>query len=137
MLNKIKWMILAIVLITACQNDSKKKPSEMTSKTNTETSKLVGSWVQPNPINEKEVQGFSLHKDGTAESINMNTLKYKNWWVESDTLNLVVESIGNGLTFIDTSKFEVAKINDQELDKTANNNQLEGFIGVVISQHQE
>jgi len=38
---------------------------------------IYGSWVQPNPIYEKEVQGFKLNKDSSAESINMATLVYK------------------------------------------------------------
>ena len=30
-------------------------------------------WVEPNPINKEQVQGFLLNCDGTAESIGMET----------------------------------------------------------------
>ena len=62
------------------------------------------------------MQGFKLEKGGTAESINLATLKYKNWWYEAGELNLVVESIGNKISFTDTVKYEVTKITDKELE---------------------
>ena len=116
MINKIVSVLLAIVLTTSCQSDPKKTTSESAPGMGVDSDKFIGSWVQPNPINEKEVQGFTLKKDGTAESINFSTLKYKNWWYESPELNLVVESIGNKISFTDTTKYEVAKITDKELE---------------------
>ena len=116
MISRIGIILLAIALTTSCQNHSNKAASESTSMTGVDTGKFIGSWVQPNPINEKEVQGFTLKQDGTAESINMATLKYKRWWYESDTLNLVVESIGNGVSITETVPYEVAKITDKELE---------------------
>ena len=68
---------------------------------------MIGSWVQPNPINEKEVQGFTLKSDGTAASVNMATLVYKKWWTEKGKLILVAESIGNGSSSIDTTQYEI------------------------------
>ena len=109
-------VLLATALTISCQSNPKKTTSESTPGTGVDRDKFIGSWVQPNPINEKEVQGFTLKKDGTAESINFSTLKYKNWWYESDELNLVVESIGNKISFLDTTKYEVAKITDKELE---------------------
>ena len=116
MINKIGTVVLALVLATSCQSDPQKTSLEGGSGTGVDTSQFIGSWVQPNPINEKEVQGFKLEKDGTAESINLATLKYRNWWYESGELNLVVESIGNKISFTDTVKYEVTKITDKELE---------------------
>ncbi|MGG5577201.1 lipocalin family protein [Myroides sp. C15-4] len=82
---------------------------EATAPQATDTKALVASWTQPNPINDKEVQGFELKEDGTAASINMATLKTNTWWVEGDQLFLEQESIGNGTSSLDTVsyKFEV------------------------------
>ena len=101
--NKIGSILLAIMLAISCQSNPKKTISESAPGMSVDSDKFIGSWVQPNPINEKEVQGFNLKKDGTAESINFSTLKYKNWWYESDELILVVESIGNKISFTDTT----------------------------------
>lgn len=116
MANKIGIALFVIMLATSCQSDSKENASERISRTGADASRFIGDWVQPNPINESEVQGFALKKDGTAESINMATLQYKNWWYESDKLNLVAESIGNGISFMDTAKYEVVKITDTTLE---------------------
>ena len=116
MVNKIGTIVLALVLTSSCQSDPKKTSPEGGSGTSIDTNQFIGSWVQPNPINEKEVQGFKLEKDGTAKSINLATLKYKNWWYEAGELNLVIESIGNKISFTDTGKYEVIKITDKELE---------------------
>lgn len=44
-------------------------------KSNIEATQFIGSWIQPNPINDKEVQGFILKNDGTAQSINYEVAK--------------------------------------------------------------
>ena len=116
MINKTASVLLAILLTTSCHTDQKKISPGDSSDASVELDRFTGSWVQPNPINEKELQGFNLKKDGTAESINMATLQYKNWWYEEDQLNLIVESIGNKISFLDTTKFEVTKITDKELE---------------------
>ena len=102
--------ILTVFTFLSCNHTSKQETTNAgssDSKTENITNPLVGSWVQPNPINEKEVQGFTLKSNGTAESINMATLVYKKWWNEEGKLILVAESIGNGLSSMDTTKFEV------------------------------
>ncbi len=77
---------------------------------------FVGSWVEPNPINDKEVQGFKLNADGTASSINMETLKYKAWKIEPGKLLLIAESIGNGVSFTDTTTCEIVLVGSKTLD---------------------
>ena len=71
--------------------------------------------MQPNPINEKEVQGFKLNKDSSAESINMATLVYKYWWLRDHNLNLVSESKGNKQTIVDTTMYHVVQLTNKEL----------------------
>ena len=102
--------ILAAFTFLSCNQTSKQEATNATDsdpKTENITNLLLGSWVQPNPINEKEVQGFTLKNNGTAESINMATLLYKKWWAEEGKLVLVSESIGNGSSSIDTTKYEI------------------------------
>ncbi len=105
-------------MFTACQQKSAQENKEQ-EKAATETitpNPLIGSWVEPNPINEKEVQGIILNEDGTAVSINMATLVFKKWWKQNDELVLVSESVGNKLTIVDTSTYQIVKINQQELE---------------------
>jgi len=114
----ITFAILAGLTIVSCNNTIKEGEPE---KTITETVKdttnlLVGSWVQPNPINDKEVQGFLINSDGTAESINMATLLYKKWWQEDGKLILIMESVGNGSSSIDTLKYDIVKNTTTELE---------------------
>lgn len=80
------------------------------------TDLLIGAWVEPNPINANEMQGFELMEDSVAQSINMATLVYRKWWKEDGKLVLVAESRGNGITISDTAKYEVVKITEQELE---------------------
>ncbi|NQX42308.1 Lipocalin-like [Pedobacter steynii] len=117
----IKNTLLGAMLIvaTSCsqtsqqnaQNEKKSGP-----ETENSTSLLIGSWVEPNPINKNEVQGITISNDGTAKSINMATLVYKKWWKEDNKLVLVAESIGNGSSSLDTTKYEIIKLNDKELE---------------------
>ena len=59
---------------------------------------IQGKWIEPNPINADEVQGFELKQDGTASSINMATLAFQQWNLENGELLLKSQSIGNGQT---------------------------------------
>ncbi|HWS61100.1 MAG TPA: lipocalin family protein [Flavobacterium sp.] len=112
--------ILASLTFFSCNKTS--KGAETTPETTVkETAKdttnlLVGSWVQPNPINDKEVQGFTIKSDGTAESINMATLLYKKWWEEDGKLILVSESIGNSSSSMDTMRYDIVKNTATELE---------------------
>ena len=126
------------LIIISCQNSSQSDPHDISDSQalvtrNTDTAKLIelmyGTWLQPNPINEKEVQGFKLNKDGSAESINMATLIYRNWWINDQHLYLVRESKGNKQTITDTIVFPVLHVTDQELilkdrDRTVNYKKL-------------
>jgi hypothetical protein len=120
MTKKVVTIVLLVSLTTISCNQITKQETkhvEVTiSKTEEKTNLLVGSWVEPNPINEKEMQGIKINSDGTAESINMATLLYKKWWKDADKLFLVSESIGNGSSSIDTTKYEIVKLNEKEIE---------------------
>ncbi|MCX2679846.1 lipocalin family protein [Galbibacter sp. EGI 63066] len=110
--------ILAAFTFLACNKTSKQTINAGGSNSETEniTNLLIGSWVQLNPIDEKEVQGFTLKNDGTAESINMATLVYKKWWIEKGKFVLVAESIGSGSSSIDTTKYEIVNRTNSVLE---------------------
>ena len=73
-----------------------------------EERELMGSWVEKTPDDEKKYQGFTLHSDGSASSINTDALLYKKWRVQGDTITLLVESKDLGIESqdIETYAFE-------------------------------
>lgn len=77
--------------------------------------KLMGSWVEPVPENEKEYQGFTLLSDGTANSINTGELLYKTWQIRGDELSLIVESIGEGFHSQDMETYIFEQISENTL----------------------
>ena len=77
------------------------------------TSPLVGTWVQPQTSYTQE-QGFVLYKDGTADDINVDFVKYESWEKKGDLLILKGKNIGSvKRDFSDTMKIE--KVTDNEL----------------------
>ncbi len=83
---------------------------------------VIGSWVTPNPINSKEVQGMRLKEDGTAVSINMATLVFQKWKMQDKTLILTSKSIGNKQEFECIDTLQINKLDADSL---------------VLSQHGE
>lgn len=125
MKTKLTIVLLCFIVITSChlKNNQEVKSDENLDNKD-EKNLLIGSWVEPNPINEKEVQGFKIKEDGSMESINMATLVYKKWWKASDKLYLVSESIGNSSTSIDTTAFEITTLSEGKLEIKAENYSL-------------
>lgn len=77
------------------------------------TSPLVGTWIQPETSFTQE-QGFVLHKDGTAEDINVDYVQYESWEKQGDFLILNGKNVGSvKKDFSDTLKIE--KVDDDEL----------------------
>ncbi len=65
----------------------------------------VGTWVIP--AGSTEEQGITLYKDGSASSINMRYVEFKNWEKKGDLLILKGNNIGsNKREFVDTMKIE-------------------------------
>jgi hypothetical protein len=120
MIKKVFSIVLMVSLaLTSCNQSQKQETKDEKVpkiKTEKETNLLIGSWVEPNPINENELQGIVIKENGIAESINMATLIYKKWWKDANKLILVAESVGNGTSSLDTIKYEVIKLNEKELE---------------------
>ncbi|MGR6088099.1 MAG: lipocalin family protein [Arcticibacter sp.] len=106
----MKYFIGVVFIITFGCN----RPSDVELPENISQS-VIGSWVEPNPINELEVQGFELRADGSAASINMATLLYQSWWSLDDSLFLMAQSIGNGNTSTDTLSYQIIKCDEDSL----------------------
>jgi len=68
---------------------------------------FIGSWVEPIPGNPNAVQGFTLNEDGTASSINMNTLLYQKWALKKGRLILTAKSIGNHSSSLDDMIYSI------------------------------
>jgi len=65
----------------------------------------VGTWVIP--AGNTEEQGITLYNDGTASSINMRNVEFKNWEKNGDILILKGNNTGsNKREFVDTMKIE-------------------------------
>ncbi|EPF72640.1 lipocalin family protein [Acinetobacter rudis] len=89
-----------------------------------EISKLYGNWVEKNPINDTEFQGFRLNQDLSASSINMETLQYQSWSYQDNTLSLVARSIGNKVSGVDTLTYKVISVDETTLVLDNNGQQL-------------
>ncbi len=76
---------------------------------------ISGTWVEPNPINPDAVQGVTLNPDGTASSVGMSTLLFKNWTLDLGVLTLVSESIGNKQSIVLTEDYPIVKLDADSL----------------------
>ena len=79
-------------------------------------SALVGAWVEPNPADPHWSEGFMLHEDGTASSINMATLTYSAWSLRGNRLALQATSTGNHTSSTGLERYVVRSVSDTELD---------------------
>lgn len=77
-----------------------------------DTSFLIGSWEDQS----KNALNFTLYADGTAQSDNMTTLLYQQWYLKDNKLLLVAKSVGNKQSFIDTITYSIQKSNNSELN---------------------
>lgn len=114
-------VVLVMTAICCCNFEKKEKEEEQSVIGKTKVDNpireidLLGEWTEPNPINANEVQGFELSSNNKAESINMETLKYKKWDIDNNRLILVSESIGNHTSGIDTITYEIVELNSKNL----------------------
>ncbi|MEG2366093.1 MAG: lipocalin family protein [Alistipes sp.] len=76
---------------------------------------IQGEWVEPNPIDVAQQQGFSIKQDGSVEMINMATLAYKTWDFDLKDLILHGQSIGNGQTIDFADTMNVTKLDADSL----------------------
>lgn len=78
--------------------------------------RLVGSWERSINGQEPRTQGVMLRRDGTASSINMQTLVYDKWKRKGNLLILYGKSIGNGQTIDIREEYEIKELNDTALE---------------------
>lgn len=65
----------------------------------------VGTWVEPTGGSEEI--GFTLNQDGTAISLNMGFVEFKQWEKNGDLLILKGNNVGSRKhEFVDTMKIE-------------------------------
>lgn len=77
---------------------------------------IQGTWTEPNPIDSAQRQGVTLNPDGTAASVGMATLVFRNWTLNlPDTLLLGTQSLGNGQTIESTDTLQVVKLDADSL----------------------
>lgn len=76
---------------------------------------IQGTWIEPNPIDSKEIQGLKLNENGTASSLNMATLQFTSWNLNDQTLMLTGKSIGNGQTIESTDTFHIIRLDADSL----------------------
>jgi hypothetical protein len=76
---------------------------------------FIGSWVEPIPGNPNAIQGFTLNEDGTASSINMETLRYQKWVLKPGKLILTAKSIGNHSFSIDDEEYTIELVGKTSL----------------------
>lgn len=73
---------------------------------------LVGTWIEPTSGSEEI--GFTLNKDGSASSVNMNFVEFKQWEKSGNMLILKGNNVGSRKhEFVDTMKID--KITKTEL----------------------
>ena len=112
-------IVLSVVLGTLVWDKKREtsiKPQEIaTIELTKQERELMGSWVERTPDNEKRYQGFTLHSDGSASSINSDALLYKKWKVRGDTITLLVESRGQGIESQDIETYAFEQVSKDKL----------------------
>lgn len=76
---------------------------------------IWGTWVEPVPGMEKQMQGVRFEANGVASSVNMATLLYEQWKKDGETLLLSGKSIGNGQTIAFTDTLHIVKVTTDSL----------------------
>lgn len=80
-----------------------------------ESAAILGTWVEPVPGMEEQMQGVRLETNGMAESVNMATLLYEHWKKDGETLLLSGKSIGNGQTLAFTDTLHIVNVTTDSL----------------------
>ena len=78
--------------------------------------------MEPNPIDSAQVQGVILGGDGTAVSVGMETLLFKDWSMDGGVLLLGYKSIGNGHVFDGTDTLKIDRLDADSLVLSRNGN---------------
>lgn len=106
------FLFISAVFFSACNNTAKKPAEEVIEQiSKIDTSLLIGSWEDQS----ESALHFTLRSDGTAQSDNMTTLLYSKWEVKNNLLYLVAESVGNGISYVDTMLYEIQQLDEHQL----------------------
>jgi len=120
-MKRLRWVLLGLVIVVALVtiagvikfnllgNDVFLSGSAVT------RADLVGDWVEPIPGMESQAQGFTLHEDGSAKSINMATLLYQHWRLNEGKLTLIGESVGNRTSSTFEEQYQIQSLGNGEL----------------------
>lgn len=119
--NMLGLAVLAATLV-ACKGTPAPETETATDSVATATTDSVataatleGTWTQPIP-GQSGRQGFTLRADGSAESVNMATLKYSAWAQPDDTtLVLTATSQGNGTSFTSDDTLTLVRLTADSL----------------------
>ena len=114
---KVLLFIIGSAMFVACgvtpaDNEQNISKTETVSETiKIDVKKLIGSWK------DTSVAGLDmlLVEDGTAKSLNSETLKYSKWKLEGNKLILSAQSTGNGITFFSDDVYVIEQLNDSLL----------------------
>ncbi len=110
--NMLGLAVLAATLV-ACKGTP--APEAETATDSAAAATLEGTWTQPIP-GQSGRQGFTLRADGSAESVNMATLKYSAWAQPDDTtLVLTATSQGNGTSFTSDDTLTLVRLTADSL----------------------
>lgn len=85
---------------------------------------VIGTWLQSAPDQLEKQQGFTLHEDGRAESVNMEKLSYTNWFRKGDILTLTGECGEEGQKINISTEFYIQKLNPDLLELKLQNTVL-------------
>ncbi len=110
----------AILMFNAC-SESQKKSEEVSSEVvkveknkeanRVDVDKLIGSWKDTSEAG----LDILLLEDGSAKSLNSETLLYTKWKLNGNQLTLTSKSIGNGISFVDDETFVIIQLDDKSL----------------------
>ena len=110
--NMLGLAVLAATLV-ACKGTP--APEAETATDSAAAATLEGTWTQPIP-GQSGRQGFTLRANGSAESVNMATLKYSAWAQPDDTtLVLTATSQGNGTSFTSDDTLTLVRLTADSL----------------------
>lgn len=111
--NMLGLAVLAATLV-ACKGTPAPETETATDSVATAAT-LEGTWTRPIP-GQSGRQGFTLRADGSAESVNMATLKYSAWAQPDDTtLVLTATSQGNGTSFTSDDTLTLVRLTADSL----------------------
>ena len=76
-----------------------------------DVNKLIGAWKDTSEAG----LDILLLKDGSAKSLNSETLIYTKWKLKGNLLTLTSKSLGNGMSFSDDETYVIVQLDEKTL----------------------